>query len=102
MMLEFKVIFRLFLVFVGLLALATIMTACSSTPEPSVQQVIKVERCPAAPPDLECPPMPDLPHEATIDQLEDAWIDADPVHEACAAAVDAWRGAWDACQTETR
>ena len=68
------------------LAVLLLLAACGSVPHTETVTVQKIERCPIAPPEVQCPAVTD----GSIEELEDAYID-------CREADLAWREAWEAC-----
>lgn len=71
--------------------------ACAR-PAPLTNTVVRVERCPPAPPVVECPAFPVLGAPASIEDVIDAWIDARAAHEICTVAVKSWQKEWSSCE----
>lgn len=97
---------RLTVVCIALLAVSG--CALFKEPPPAPERRVLVP-CPPEPPPVDCPPLPELEGELRIDAegkpwldarpgaLARAWLDANPVHVECWAAVRVWREAHGAC-----
>ena len=80
-------------------AVIAIASGCAGRTDVPIVEA-EVQRCPAAPPVGTCPPFPDVGHTPSVEQLEDAWIDAGVVHAKCATLVESWHKDWSECSDE--
>ncbi|MDE0331012.1 MAG: hypothetical protein OXL41_04020 [Nitrospinae bacterium] len=78
--------------------MALVLSGCLPTPAPVVNTVVRVERCPPAPPIVDCLAFPEVEKPVTIESLLDAFVDARKAHAHCRANSQAWQEEWASCE----
>lgn len=76
--------------------LASLLIGCG-TSAPVLVEHTTLSVCPAVPASGVCPPFPVLGEQVTVEEIEDAWIEAQRVYRECHAVLIEWAESWQSC-----
>ena len=72
------------------------IASCAMGPETVPVTEVREVRYPASQPTATCPDLPVLHGDVSIEDFEDAWIDAQVVHAKCVEVIEEWQKGWEA------